>query len=423
MNNINETTKNNVCLSCGICLGICPTQSIKFDKELKPIIDSSTCSSCRQCLEFCPGVQSNVTYGKTLEERTNGPVISSFVGRSGNREYLKNSVSGGIATELINGLLELGKYDFAIGVKNRKFNQNNKMQVYTLEDFDAELQKSVYTMPSFSDVIFYINNNPQKKGIIIASGCVISALKKYISSKKNLLQDNYLFIGLFCDCSLNKNIENYFYNYSGKHLKSNPVGFDFRTKDKQSYWPGNIAIKFTDFNVIIPREERYKLVKYFKNKRCLFCLDHMNVNSDISLGDNYTNLHSDKLGSNSIVVRTDKGKEALGLISDRVKLYPLEYSRIVDSQKVSNKYKNLYFSKIFYNKTKIDINKNIVCQDVSEYRKEYKLMLKNINSGKNYCRFPGLYELFFILKGDSNIKTRINTHKEIQKMGENNDSN
>ncbi|MGN0653406.1 MAG: Coenzyme F420 hydrogenase/dehydrogenase, beta subunit C-terminal domain [Oscillospiraceae bacterium] len=364
-----------------------------------------------------------MTYGKTLEERTNGPVISSFVGRSGNREYLKNSVSGGIATELINGLLELGKYDFAIGVKNRKFNQNNKMQVYTLEDFDAELQKSVYTMPSFSDVIFYINNNPQKKGIIIASGCVISALKKYISSKKNLLQDNYLFIGLFCDCSLNKNIENYFYNYSGKHLKSNPVGFDFRTKDKQSYWPGNIAIKFNDFNVIIPREERYKLVKYFKNMRCLFCLDHMNVNSDISLGDNYTNLHSDKLGSNSIVVRTDKGKEALGLISDRVKLYPLEYSRIVDSQKVSNKYKNLYFSKIFYNKTKIDINKNIVCQDVSEYRKEYKLMLKNINSGKNYCRFPGLYELFFILKGDSNIKTRINTHKEIQKMGENNDSN
>lgn len=78
-------------------------------------------------------------------------------------------------------------------------------------------------------------------------------------------------------------------------------------RDKLRYgWPGNIKLISGKGNVLIPREERYRVVPYFKRERCIYCLDHLNVNSDIAFGDNYTQQHSDILGSNSIIVRTKK---------------------------------------------------------------------------------------------------------------------
>lgn len=55
----------------------------------------------------------------------------------------------------------------------------------------------------------------------------------------------------------------------------------------------------------------------------------MNVNSDISVGDNYTGIHSDKLGSNSIVVRTQKGLSIMQLVENKLSLYDIDYNIIL----------------------------------------------------------------------------------------------
>ncbi len=410
MNNVFETIQNNLCLSCGICIGACPKKCITFGKKGTAQIDNNMCVNCGLCRKYCPGLSSNITYGTTIENRMRGAAIASYVGRTKNLKRLKNAVSGGTATEIICTLLKEEKYDYAIGVKNRCFEQKNIMQVYGINEYQNDFQRSVYTMPSYEDVIIYIRNNPHQKGIIIGSGCVISAIKKYILTN-NLYEDNFLFIGLFCDCTLDNNIELYFLNYASG-FKRKVAGFDFRSKEYGSYWPGDVKLNLKNNDIIMmPREERYKVVKYFKHQRCIYCLDHMNINADISLGDNYTGIHSDKLGSNSIVIRTQKGNLAFESVKEQLIFYDIDYSVICASQNIDKKFINAKFSAYFENKTKIKINffnEPNAYNDVSnkDTEKEYKKVKKQIKIGRLYSFIPKLSEIIMIFRGDSSLLNR-----------------
>lgn len=170
-------------------------------------------------------------------------------------------------------------------------------------------------------------------------------------------EDNYLLIGLFCDATLNHNICNYLSRIGGKDTLYTEL--EFRSKFK-SGWPGNVLLKTNNGKkVSIPREERYKVVSIFKNRRCMLCLDHMNTQADISIGDNYTGEHSDLLGSNSIVIRTDKGMNALKLVRDNMILYEVDYEKIINSQGIPKKETQYWIAEKFYEETGIEINPKI----------------------------------------------------------------
>lgn len=419
MNNVYDTIQNNLCLSCGICVNVCPKKCITFNKKGIAQIDNNSCENCGLCKKYCPGISSNSICGNTIENRMRGTAIASYVGRTKNLKRLKNAVSGGVATEIICTLLEEKKYDYAAGVKNRYFNQKNIMQIYSINEYQEDFQRSVYTMPSYEDVITYIKNNPHKKGIIIGTGCVISAIKKYISAN-HLCKDNFLFVGLFCDCTLDNNIEIYFSNYASR-FKHQVTGFDFRSKEYGSYWPGDVKLNLNDNSIImLPREERYKVVKYFKHQRCIYCLDHMNVNADISLGDNYTEIHSDKLGSNSIVIRTQKGMQDFESVKKQLITYDIGYSVICASQNIDKKFIHAEFSKFLEKKTKISINlldERMTYTDKinGNPKEEYKKTINQIKMGRAYLRLPQLFELIMIIRGDSSIFNRNMVKKILKK--------
>lgn len=167
---------------------------------------------------------------------------------------------------------------------------------------------------------------------------------------------------------------------------------------------------------MIPREERYKIVPYFKNERCIYCIDHMNVNSDISVGDNYTGIHSDKLGSNSIVVRTQKGLSIMQLVENKLSLYDIDYNIILDSQNIKAKEKNYIYSKILKKKENIDINiercNNNLYFEEKEY-KELKAALKRLKKGRKYI--PFFFDIYVLIKGDSNLYNRLSAKRKLER--------
>lgn len=358
MNIWNCTVKNNICLDCGICEMVCTTKCIAFDFNHKMIFDKKKCVNCGLCIKYCPSISSNRNdKEELLHERMRGTYIKAYVGRIKDLVLLRKTVSGGVVTKTILELLKNGTYEFAVGVDSVTLNQQVKMKVYDLSTYSDSIPRSVYVMPSYREIIQYINDNSEKKGIIVGSGCVTKILRNYIRESTKLREDNYLLIGLFCDATLNHNICNYLSRIGGKDTLYTEL--EFRSKFK-SGWPGNVLLKTNNGKkVSIPREERYKVVSIFKNRRCMLCLDHMNTQADISIGDNYTGEHSDLLGSNSIVIRTDKGMNALKLVRDNMILYEVDYEKIINSQGIPKKETQYWIAEKFYEETGIEINPKI----------------------------------------------------------------
>lgn len=189
--NIRQTVKNNLCISCGICEGICPVKAIKATGKGKMVVDKN-CTNCGLCKSYCPGLHSGINIEGNVYVQMSGKVEKSYVGRTKDRKILNNAVSGGVVTQIILTLLQNNIYDYALGIQNVCFNKENDMEVYSYQSYSEDYQKSVYTMPSYAKAVRFIIENPDKKIIIIGSGCVISSVKKYLS--KNKKSGGYWFI-------------------------------------------------------------------------------------------------------------------------------------------------------------------------------------------------------------------------------------
>lgn len=413
-NNINITVENDLCLSCGICVGVCPRNCIKLIKDavyggVKPAIQSNKCISCGLCRKFCPGLSANYNEDnnyKEIKEQMIGKYISTYSGYAKDKKILENSASGGIVTVIIQELLKNNMYDCAVVVDNNK--PNTKSVAVVCDEFNSvsKYQKSKYIMASYEKVISYIKNNRDKRIIIVSMGCIICSLKKYCEFI-NIKNEQNLYIGLFCDRTQSYSILEYFSHYDMLGIKK-LKGLDYRTKSFGSLWPGNVNLMYNNSNVILPKEERSNVCEYFQNERCLYCLNHLNIEADISIGDNYTSNEMNKWGSNSIIVRTKKGEAVIEQVRDKVCLIESSIDGIIKSQGVMNKRIQSDYEYLKYKESGILINgkKNNIAKD-NVILKEYEKRKKRIIIGRKYTRHPYIYNLYFILSGKSKIKNRL----------------
>ncbi|MBR0061235.1 MAG: 4Fe-4S binding protein, partial [Selenomonadaceae bacterium] len=54
---ISSVVENNLCVSCGICAGVCPKKCIASTFEAgsyRPTIDENSCVNCGRCYRVCP---------------------------------------------------------------------------------------------------------------------------------------------------------------------------------------------------------------------------------------------------------------------------------------------------------------------------------------------------------------------------------
>jgi len=142
MENVSEVIKNGVCLSCGLCEGVCPVKCIGINEDNKtilPAIDETRCVSCGLCQKICPGRSANyMVQNIKLAQVMKGSVISSYVGRCTEKNILMNSVSGGGLTCFIKtGTSDVGlSYIVVCGEMHRKeyFNEFCKWRGFNMFD-------------------------------------------------------------------------------------------------------------------------------------------------------------------------------------------------------------------------------------------------------------------------------------------------
>ncbi len=380
--NINITKRYNLCLSCEICVSVCPNRSITTlfqNGRLMPVINSETCTNCGICLEYCPGINIDDSCLKdkySIDRVIAGDCIDCYTVYSKDFRIRKNSTSGGVITDFVKELIKKKEYDAVFACTLDNFNpQDTRLKELTGIDEILKSAKSKYIPASAYNIVETLKKYSNKKYIIVGTPCIISGIKRYVKETR-VNEDNLLFLGLFCDKTLNLNIIKYF-EYLYKIGAEKIEEFNYRNKEKEG-WPGGVKIKFNSGReLFLNREERIKVKEFFQLERCLYCFDKLNKSADISFGDCYINGRSDTLGKSNVIVRTKKGQRIFNKYLDLFDYRTEGIEEIKKSQGIKHKRKNIEFARSIFSeinfikdgKTKIS-NRTNMNREIRKYRRK-----------------------------------------------------
>lgn len=346
-NTVKKTVQADLCCGCGICKAICPKECISWNKTnglYVPNINEQQCVNCGLCASVCPGVGHCYEAKETAEETVTGPVLASYNAWSRNPELRHVSASGGVVSTMIRELLEIGAYDGAFCLDTYDYRQQLKTRLYTAEEVrdcwnQSNAPKSRYLPVSHENAVAYMKDNRDARLILVGTSCAVRGLQAAVK-KLNLNRANYLFIGLFCDKVFNYNVISY---WQDKYCGGNTLtALHFKNKESGG-WPGDMKF-FPEGReaFYVPLIDRAKAKAYFVPERCLYCVDKLNACADISLGDNYTGKDDSKLGSNSVIIRTQSGVNAWLAAKDKLEVCDIGIEDIQKAQAVDWRLDNLY---------------------------------------------------------------------------------
>lgn len=349
---IDEIVKNELCIGCGTCAGICPQKILKIqDNEYGEYIPSEiqVCDShCGLCLEVCPfGNNENETqigakiYGsiegmKYLPET--GYYLDSYVGYS--NEFRQRSASGGMATWLLTKLLKEDVVDYVICPTSQK----NPEKLFSFEilsdkNYVKSSSGSVYYPVEMSEVIQKILETPGRY-VITGLPCFIKALR-LASQRNRKLRERIVFtIGLVCGQMKSKNYTKYIaalagnkdlnkiqnVYYRGKSPEKPASNFYFQSTDEHGaqqkiFWNEGVSEAWVN--------------RWFTPNACNYCDDVFAELADVTFMDAWLPEYSnDSRGTNLVLVRSpeiqviiQKGIEELEITTSEIPVKKVKQSQ------------------------------------------------------------------------------------------------
>ena len=383
---ISSVVKNNLCVSCGLCAGVCPKKCISssFDKgSYIPTIDENSCVNCGICYKVCPGKSSD--YSTVADKNIFfGRAIKCFAVQSKDEKILLQSSSGGIVTTLIKNLLRDKIFDAAFLVDTYNHENETFTQLYSAESDFANTPKSRYITVNQSRAVRYMLENPDKKIILVGTPCFIQGILNVIA-QFNLNRENYFLAGLFCDKTMNYNIWKYFKKFF-------PVdNLHFRDKIPNG-WPGDVKIESHGKKYVMPRKIRMAMKDFFCLERCIYCIDKLNIFADISFGDNYSEVPlpaqmNRDAGTSNVIIRTQRGAEIFNRYIKDFFIHEISANEIYKSQHVDARIKNFIFGE--YKSAQVGYPINNVPPEIScgvyehpPIRREYESLLAKQKMGR-----------------------------------------
>lgn len=307
INNVSSIVNQEICCSCGACAEVCAKRAISFSYKqgiFAPKINEALCINCKLCVEVCPSAYVDVHSVFGTPDLFSDEEKECYVAFSTNEKLRHLGTSGGVVSTMIYELLRKGLFKKAYVLNYEKFDGKQAIisSISNPDDVFGSV-KSKYIPASIAEVVKDINNGTFAQSIVVATPCQLLAIRKSLLIKKNLETSN-LFIGLFCDKTLNYNIYGYYQEKYGKY-----DFLHFRDKEGNG-WPGDTVLGQQGGKIIVDKQVRMSLKPYFQLNRCRFCFDKLNQLADISCGDCYIDGEQTQGGKSSIVIRTKKGKDA-----------------------------------------------------------------------------------------------------------------
>lgn len=307
-----------LCVGCGACLGLCPTNAINL-KTIHSMItvnfDYSRCTNCDLCVQVCPALSN--FYGENLTiSSILGRIEKAFFGYSTDDNIRYHAASGGVVTSLAFYMLKQKTVDKVLVTKMDGFTATP-----TLTDNENDVisaQGSIYFKTFSLRILKKVLSN-LKKGkriCIVGLPCQISTVKKVLGS----FEDKLYFMSLICS-----HVNEIWYlqfiieKYLPKSAKPLAIG------PRKDGWPGEIKIFFELNNnfkeLAVPLSKFWGVLPSLNISSplgCLLCKDHLASAADIVVADAWHPKFPRKnsKGVSIIIARTSKG---LKLVEEAIK--------------------------------------------------------------------------------------------------------
>lgn len=391
--NITGIVRSDFCVSCGACFKVCNAGAISINFEnglFLPLVDEAKCSSCGLCLKTCPSNEIDVqkTYGDLDFYRDD---FECYVAYTKNERLRHQSASGGVVSSMVFDLLKNGVYEKAYTLEYESFQGDKAILRAICNPNDVyKTLKSKYIPASVEEVIEDVKEHKMSKSIIVGTPCQFLAIKRYLELHKQE-EDDILFIGLFCEKTMNYNVYRYYEIKYGK--------FDvmhFRDKDGNG-WPGDTVLSVNNKQAVIDKRIRMSLKPYFQLNRCRYCFDKLNQLADISCGDCYIPGQESTEGKSSVIIRTDRGRKAFDLCKENMEWEVSSFDAIKKSQalmeKLENVQRNIIGNGVFANIPEDYINRSSV-NEVNEAKSRRQMALgKKVCSKKDVAAIDRMIEM------------------------------
>jgi len=340
---IDEVVAHGLCVMCGTCAGICPTNAIIFDEKDFPNIDLDTCTNCGLCIQVCPGYDVNFPelYSRLFDDTSGLQTLTGnfddvFCAYATEESIRRNGAGGGVVTQLLAYLLEKKEVGSAVVVcADEAHPWESKPRVVRKRRELRKCSQSRYTIVPVNQVLNQVSKI-EGKIALVGMPCHIQGVRKAMEVNKALKEKIYITIGLFCELNIEKEATEELIK-----LRKIPFGeiekFQYRAGD----WPGHVKVWLKDgtnrqieFFDHISDTLNYLKCIYFV-ERCLSCIDLGSELADISVADAWIRDHRGEwyfkgsVGWNTVIVRTETGKEVIkNAINDGalgIKRLPQEY--------------------------------------------------------------------------------------------------
>jgi coenzyme F420 hydrogenase subunit beta len=300
----------HLCTSCGMCVGICPTEAVSIVKneysQYIPLFDEEKCTQCNKCIKSCPGIDITSSQQSGI-----GVFQKIYLACSSDKSQRSAGSSGGVITALSSWMLSEGIIEKAILLNSTESPINSEISIITSAEAVMQCSGSKYVAYPICEAIQEFSKN----SLITTLPCQSIAINKARKHK------GYIF-GLFCSKA--------YINY------------------RKGSWPGQVAIDTSNRKIRIPYNRSYYTAisngDFFTIQGCLLCPDYFNENADISFGDPWGFKIDQELllGKTVVIVRSSKGLELIERAISNKKIIAEE---ITEEQVINGHQGGVYFKK------------------------------------------------------------------------------
>jgi coenzyme F420-reducing hydrogenase beta subunit len=212
--NVIETiVKNNLCIGCGVCAGVCPANALKMEfniyGEFNPVRNSGCLEKCNFCLKVCPFYDNGENedsiaralfgdIGQIKYRPETGYYLESYVGYSRVNAQREKGASGGMITWILENLLTKKMVDHVVCVTpNDDPERLFRFAIFNDVESIRQSAKSAYYPVEMSEVIRELL---KKEGRYVITGqpCFLKGLRLAVKRNKKLRENIIIMIGLVC---------------------------------------------------------------------------------------------------------------------------------------------------------------------------------------------------------------------------------
>lgn len=351
-----QTVKQDLCIGCGVCAGICPAGNLVMEWTAsgcyQPADRGHCIQACHRCLDVCP-FQDHEENEDTLAAKYFGDIdgihhtpeigyyLQSFVGYA-NGNYRERGASGGVTSWMLTALLRQNQIDGVVCVLPSV--GDKQLFQYSICRSPQEIMgsaRSVYYPVELSEVLSRIRKEPGRYAVTCLP-CVAKALRLACLHDPILKERITFIIGLACGQNKSRLFTEYCAAASGGKIDELSQ-ISFREKIPDEYSKMSFKCSFGENGT---RRDRYVrgwqdgFGKVWSNcaftlRPCLFCDDVFAETADAVLMDAWLPEYDNEwLGTNIVLLRNPSLLELIlaGLKEGELLLSYTNIQQVIASQ-------------------------------------------------------------------------------------------